>query len=258
VTIQKTQEAMMSSWWKDPFLTMFPSLWSTSRSVSTKVVSTKQLISPTTTTTQDSINQQQKHNRQQQQQHRDIEAAADHLPLLTPVVVQPVSSNLPLPLENGNNNGNSRSYQQDGDPFYRRTSVTTNQNNNNENSLDVSISSATSTVPLQQQPSLLGSTTYSDAIQLTNNIRSGNFATTSDALLMESNMNNNNILPSVTRATATASRGGGSKIVVTDPKLLHPYVYIVLYSVRLCIEKTFESLTMWLLFCHSSMFSDIY
>jgi hypothetical protein len=188
---------------------MFPSLWSSSRSVTT--ATSKASVTPPS---HDSFNQH-KHNRQHL--HRDIEAATDQL--LTPVFVQPLSSQQATCTSNGGINS-SRSIQHDGDPFHRRP----HNNNNNEGTgtTDALAASTTGTciIPQQQQQQQLSLTTsYSDS-----NIRSGNFAA-NDVLLID----NSSTLPTITKSTTSTvqARGGCSvaaKNLVPEPRLLHSYV----------------------------------
>lgn len=209
----------MSIRWKDPLSTMFPSLWSSSRSVSN--VATKPNLSPPT---QDAFHQQKQSRQQQQHLHRDIEAAAEQT--LTPVFVQPtLSQQIPLSPGTGNSITGSRTYQHDGDPFHRR-SGTTNHHVNIDGSADTSTSNSISNLPQQQlqqqQVSFSAILPYSDAIPNSNS-RSGNFPV-SDVLLpvVESNSG-----PMPRPTTVLRGGGGGStKVLIPEPKLLHPYVYL--------------------------------
>lgn len=211
----------MSIRWKDPLSTMFPSLWSSSRSVSN--VAAKPNLSPPT---QDAFHQQKQSRQQQQHLHRDIEAAAEQT--LTPVFVQPtLSQQIPLSPGTGNSITGSRTYQHDGDPFHRR-SGTTNHHVNIDGSADTSTSISISNVPQQQlqqqqqQASFSAILPYSDAIPNSNS-RSGNFPV-SDVLLVESNSG------SMPRPTTVLRGGGGgsTKVLIPEPKLIHPYVLLVL------------------------------
>ena len=219
---------MLSIRWKDPLSTMFPSLWSTS-SQSIPNVTTKQNISPPT---QDSFNHQANSRQQHQQFHGDIEAAADQI--LTPVFVQPTSSQL-LPQSPGTGNSitSSRTY---GDPFQRRNGATSLHHISADGSLETSTStgSTISNLSQQQQVSSSAMASYSDALP-NNSLRSGAFPVAdAPVLLVDSNI----------PRTSTISRAGGvsvgttTKALVSEPKLIHRCVLLSSNAADLPIRAT--------------------